>query len=267
MVHYKPWNRHINIFFLKTFINGETINWELSMAEKRKIYTSFHDIPPRDYMYFPKGTLEMGKPGRFSRIEVVHLLIAMGVLTLAFSFALTRNNLLFGFNLEELLAFIPISFLGIVTAFFVHEISHKFMAQKYGLWSEFRMYPMGLLLALFLAVFTGFVFAAPGAVMFRGKTRTFETGRIAAAGPIANIVIAMVTLPLYLFVFFETSTLGQIVGFICLINAFLATFNLLPFGPLDGVKVIRWNATVWIILLIIAVVMLMLIFPRFSLVL
>lgn len=234
------------------------------MAEKRKIYTSFHDIPPREYMYFPKGTLEMGKPGRFSRIEVVHLLIAMGVLTLAFSFALTRNNLFFGFNLEELLAFIPVSFLGIVTAFFVHEISHKFMAQKYGLWSEFRMYPMGLLLALLLAVFTGFVFAAPGAVMFQGKTRTFETGRIAVAGPLANIVIAMVTFPLYLFVFYETSTLSQIVGFICLINAFLATFNLLPFGPLDGIKVIRWNATVWIILFSIAITMTMLIFLRFS---
>lgn len=188
----------------------------------------------------------------------------MGVLTLAFSFALTRNNLFSGFNLETLLLFIPVSFLGIITAFFVHELSHKFMAQKYGLWAEFRMYPMGLLLALFLAVFTGFVFAAPGAVMFRGKTRTFETGQIAVAGPLANIVIAAVTLPLYLFVFFETPALGKIVGFICLINAFLATFNLLPFGPLDGVKVIRWNANVWVILLIVAVAMMMVIFLRLS---
>lgn len=241
------------------------------MAEKRKIYTSFHDIPPREYMYFPKGTLEMGKPGRFSRTEIVHLFISMSVLTLAFSFALTTNNVLdgvtYGFNLESLLLFIPVSFLGIVTAFFFHELSHKFMAQKYGLWSEFRMYPRGLLIALTLSFFTGFVFAAPGAVMFRGETRTFETGRIAAAGPLANILTAFVTFPLYRFVFFEeTSTIGQItpgqiVGFICLINAFLATFNLLPFGPLDGVKVIRWNATVWIILLIIAIIATMLIFP------
>jgi len=232
--------------------------------KERKVYTSFHDIPPRDYMYFPKGTLEPGKPGRFSRIEIIHLLTAMSVLTLAFSFALTNNNIIYGFDIEPLLSFIPISFLGIVTAFFVHEISHKFMAQKYGLWSEFRMYPMGLLLAFLLAIFTGFVFAAPGAVMFRGGTRDFETGRIAAAGPLANIVIAFVTFPLYIFVFFETSTMGQIVGFICLINAFLAAFNLLPFGPLDGAKVIRWNATVWIILFSIAVAMMMYIFLKFS---
>lgn len=232
------------------------------MVEERKIYTSFHDIPPREYMYFPKGTLEPGRPGRFSGIEVTHLLISMIVLTLAFSFALT-GNYIYNFDLDSMLSFIPISFLGIVTAFFFHEISHKFMAQKYGLWAEYRMFPMGLLLALFLAVFTGIVFAAPGAVMFRGDTRNFETGRIAVAGPLANLVIAAVTFPLYLFVFYEESTLNKVVGFICLINAFLATFNLLPFGPLDGAKVIRWNVNIWILLFISAVAMTMFIFLRF----
>jgi len=233
------------------------------MVKERKVYTSFHDIPPREYMYFPKGTLDMGKPGRFSRIETIHLLISILVLTFAFSLALSGNNIIEGFDLNILLKYMPISFLGIITAFFVHELSHKFMAQKYGLWAEFRMFPKGLLLSLFLAVFTGFVFAAPGAVMFRGETRTHETGRIAAAGPTANILIAAVTFPLYLYLF-ESSYIGHILGFICLINAFLATFNLLPFGPLDGVKIIRWNATVWIILLIASVSLVMTIFLRFS---
>ena len=53
------------------------------MAEKRKIYTSFHDIPVREYMYFPKGSLDAGKPGRFSRTELIHLLISICVLTLS----------------------------------------------------------------------------------------------------------------------------------------------------------------------------------------
>jgi Zn-dependent protease len=241
------------------------------MEQKRKIYTSFHDIPPREYMYFPKGTLEAEKPGRFSSIEIRHLIISMGVLTLAFTFALTGNNLISGlsngFNLSILPYGIAVSFLGIVTAFFFHELSHKFMAQKHRLWAEYRMFPHGLSLALLLGILTPFVFAAPGAVMFMGGSRYHETGKIAMAGPLANIIVAMITLPIYLFVVFEESVLGQIIGFICLINAFLATFNLLPFGPLDGVKIIRWNATVWIILLIIAIVTLILILPRFSLVL
>ena len=232
------------------------------MPERRKIYTSFHDLSPSEYMYFPKGTVESDTPGKFSKTEIKHLLIAIGVLTLAFSFAFSGNSIFFGFNnIQALPLALPIAFLGIITAFFVHELSHKFMAQKYGLWSEFRMYPRGLLLSLFFAVFTGFVFAAPGAVMFRGETRNFEMGKIAAAGPLANIVIAAITYPLYRFVFFETSFIGKILGFICLINALLGTFNLLPFGSFDGMKVIRWNGLVWAALFIIAIVMMILIFP------
>lgn len=238
------------------------------MDKERKVYTSFHDIPPREYMYFPKGTIEVGKPGKFSRIEVYHLLISMVGLTIAFTLALTGNNLITGlqngFNPGILPYGLTISFLGIVTAFFFHEISHKFMAQKYGLWAEYRMFPQGLSLALLLGALTPFVFAAPGAVMFRGDSRTFETGLIASAGPLANIVIAFVTFPLYLFVFIENQ-IGQILGFVCLINAFLATFNLLPFGPLDGGKIIRWNATVWIVMLIISTTMLMLVLSKATL--
>ena len=232
------------------------------MVPERKVYTSFHDLSPREYMYFPKGTLNAGKPGEFSRIEIIHILIAMGVLTIAFSFTISANNLFSGFNdVFSLFLFIPISFLGIVTAFFVHELSHKFMAQKFGLWSEFRMYPRGLLLSLVLAFFTGFVFAAPGAVMFRGETRNFETGRIAAAGPLANIIIAGITYALYHFVFFETGSIALIIAFISLVNALLATFNLLPFGPLDGVKVMQWNGIVWSILLAISIILLVFNFP------
>ena len=239
------------------------------MNEKRKVYTSFHDIPPREYMYFPKGSVEVGKPGKFSKIEINHLIISMAVLTFVFSLLITRNNviygLIYGFNLSILPYGLVLSFLGIVTAFFFHEISHKLMAQKHGLWAEYRMYPQGLRLALFLGIFTPFVFAAPGAVMFRGGSRDYETGLIAIAGPLANIIIALITFPLYLFVLYEESMLGQIVGFICFINAFLALFNLLPFGPLDGMKVIRWNATAWILMLILSIVMLMMIFPRITL--
>lgn len=232
------------------------------MVPERKVYTSFHDLSPREYMYFPKGTLNAGKPGEFSRTEITHILIAMGVLTIAFSFTISANNLFSGFNdVVSLFLFIPISFLGIVTAFFVHELSHKFMAQKFGLWSEFRMYPRGLLLSLVLSFFTGFVFAAPGAVMFRGETRNFETGRIAAAGPLANIIVAGITYALYHFVFFEKGSIALIIGFISLVNALLATFNLLPFGPLDGVKVMRWNGIVWSILLAISIILLVFNFP------
>lgn len=236
-------------------MNGEPL------PEKRKVYTSFHDLSPGEYMYIPKGSLDGGKPGSFSKLELLHLFLAIVILTAAFSFTLSQNNVLAQhWNLIAFVSALPVAFLGLVTAFFVHELSHKFWAQRYGLWSEFRMYPRGLVLSFFLAFFTGFVFAAPGAVMFRGETRSFETGRIAAAGPSANIVIGLVTYGLYRFIFFEMGFWGKIFGFICLVNVVLATFNLLPFGPLDGRKVMQWNGLAWSVLFSGAVILLVFIF-------
>lgn len=215
-------------------------------------------------MYFPKGSLEMGKPGKFSRIEIFQLILSIGVLTISFSFALTGNNLISGLTKGFLLDSLPFgfikSFLGVLTAFFFHELSHKFMAQKYGLWSEFRMYPKGLLLSLLFAVFTGFVFAAPGAVMFRGEARKQEVGKIAVAGPLANIIISALAFIMYR-LFYETETVGRFLGFIAIINALLGAFNLIPFGPFDGMKVIRWNGIYWAILFAISIMMIILIFP------
>jgi Zn-dependent protease len=232
------------------------------MTDGPKVYTSFHDLSPREYMYIPEGTLQGSKPGSFSRTEIFHIVVAMVVLTAAFSFTLSP---IYRFSLSSFLRVIPVAFLGIFTAFFVHELSHKFMAQRYGLWSEFRMYPLGLLLSLLLGMFTGYVFAAPGAVMFRGETRPFETGRIAAAGPLANVITAAVTYPLSVW-FFDASlsgfSLGGIIVFVCFVNAFLATFNLIPFGPLDGRKVFQWNEIAWFLLFTSALLLVVLNFFR-----
>ncbi|MFE3846132.1 hypothetical protein ACFL1L_04660 [Thermoplasmatota archaeon] len=218
-------------------------------------------------MYFPKGTIELGKTGQFSRLEIKHLLISIIVLTFAFSFALTKNNIIqaysYGFNLYNFILGFEKAFLGVVIAFFCHEISHKFVAQKYHLWSEYRMYSKGLILAAILGFFTPIVFAAPGAVMFRGKVRLFEMGRIALAGPLANIIISIITFYLYIFVFFESATLNIIFGFICLINAVLATFNLIPFRSFDGYKIYIWNANIWIISFLFSIILLINIIIRF----
>lgn len=231
------------------------------MVEKRNIYTSFHDIPVRDYMYFPKGTLEMGKPGKFSKIETIHILISILVLTIAFSFW-RSGGLIFNSDINLIVQSIPYALASVLTAFFFHELSHKFMAQKFGLWAEYRLFPLGLILALVVSVFTGFIFAAPGAVMFMGGSKSHETGKIALAGPLSNLIVAFVTFPLFYFVFFETQ-IGILLGFICFVNTLFAVFNLLPFGPLDGVKIVRWNATVWVISFIVSIIM-MIMLLRFS---
>ena len=229
---------------------------------------TFHDLSPREYMYFPKGILEMGRPGQSSTLELTHIVFAMLVLTIAFSFPLSQNSLLKivltnqGFNVSRLPSGFAMSFVAIVSAFFCHELSHKLMAQHYKLWSEFRMYTKGLLTSLLLSVLTGFVFATPGAVMFQGDPRPFEEGKIAMAGPLANMILACIFLPLFLFVFYyEPGAIRDTIGIICLVNIVFALFNLFPFGPLDGVKIFQWSPAIWTTMFIISGCMMILLFP------
>jgi len=211
----------------------------------RKTYYSFHDIPFRGTDRHDSLSLEPGM--RFSRGEIVQILIAMVVLTISFSFAFAPYPPLS--NLSAVVGNLPLSFLAIATAFVCHEIAHKYMGQKYGYWSEFRMYPQGLLFALFLGVTVGIVFAAPGAVQIFGNPSREKMGRIAAAGPSMNLLISVI---FFLVWFSSDGYLGYVSFFIAYINAFLAFFNLLPFGPLDGMKIFRWKKEVWGLLIVIS---------------
>jgi len=218
-----------------------------------KTYYSFHDVPFKDRDSFDGGIQSSGI--KFSRQEIIHILIAMAVLTIAFSFAFVSYPPLS--HIDKVIGFLPLSFLAIATAFFCHEIAHKYIGQKFGYWSEFRMYPQGLLFALFLGVVAGIVFAAPGAVQIFGTPNKEEMGKIAAAGPTTNIVLCMIFAGIW---YFSVGIIATISFFIAYINMFLAFFNLLPFGPLDGRKIFRWKIEVWGLLIGINVVIFLMLF-------
>lgn len=188
---------------------------------------------------------------KFSELEISQLIKAWAVIALAFTIASTIGaGRSLGQDSEAIGTFLRIFFLSSLTvglAFLLHELAHKFIAEKYGCWAEFRSFDLGLILAVIMS-FAGFIFAAPGAVVISGVVSTSENGKIAAAGPITNLVLA----GLFLFIgSFITSGgwLAELSFYGVEINAWLAVFNLIPFGPLDGVKVIRWNSFVWILLI------------------
>ena len=208
---------------------------------ERKVYYSFHDIPFNSYGY------GYGSAGiRFTKRELNELIISVLVLSLAFSIAMSPSLL-------RVPMIFPLAFLAVVTAFAFHEISHKYAGMKFGYWSEYRMFPQGLLFALLLS-FIGFVFAAPGAVMIYGSPSREENGIISAAGPGANMIIASLFLAASPF---TTGIVGSAVSFIASINAFLAFFNLIPLGPLDGRKIFSWNIGIWAGMIAVSLILLL----------
>ncbi|MBI2529920.1 MAG: site-2 protease family protein [Candidatus Diapherotrites archaeon] len=180
--------------------------------------------------------------------EVRDILLSMLVIAIAFAWP--------GFPLPPLY-WIAISFVAVIiavgTGFVLHELAHKYTAIHYGSHAEYFAWPYGLGLALLLSLLTngGFVFAAPGAVYIFGENLgRKENGIISAAGPLTNIIIAAIFLLVSILVLPFSPLVAAIAGIGMRVNLFLAAFNLLPFGPLDGTKVISWNPLVWGILFV-----------------
>lgn len=150
----------------------------------------------------------------------------------------------------------PIALLIIAPAFVLHEMGHKFVAQKFGFWAEYRMWTQGLLLAVFFTIM-GFLFVAPGAVYFAphgfGAGTKEKIGRVGLIGPMINIFLGVI--------FAAGSLLAAgnfwapifLVG--ATVNAFLAIFNLIPFPPLDGEKVFVWDKKIWFSAIALAVIL------------
>jgi Zn-dependent protease len=198
-------------------------------------------FPDHNTVYIPEG---YGKI-RFSRVEIKHILIGVAALTLAFTIVL-NSDLAFNLNMSYM-ATIPIT-LGVsafvvLAGFLLHELGHKFVAQRYGAWAEFRMYPLGLLLAIMMS-FLGFLFAAPGAVYIAGRVTKKQNGLISLAGPVVNLAIGVTFLAASLL--FPLGAVGYVLSLIAIMSLFLAGFNLIPIPPLDGYKIAIWNIPIYV---------------------
>ena len=132
-------------------------------------------------------------------------------------------------------------FITILTAsFFTHEIAHKIAAQKNGLWAEFRLTLFGAILTLF-SIISPIKIISPGAMMVGGMSDIRSMGKISIVGPATNITLATA----FLAVANAPSPYQLVFALGAFINAWIALFNLIPFGILDGFKIFIWNKLIW----------------------
>ncbi len=181
--------------------------------------------------------------------EIVDLLIAWLGVSFAFSLAFFRQ--LSFTSVSDTLITLLIPFVIVGSGFVLHELLHKFTAQRFGFWSEFRANYFTLVLSIVVAAFVGIVFAAPGATMIYGPNITKrQNGIISAAGPLLNLALSGLFLPLWLFS--TPGTLQWLIGLYGVeINIWLSAFNMLPIGILDGKKVLDWGIPQYIAIAII----------------
>ena len=201
----------------------------------------------------------MSIAGRITSVELRDLFLSLVALVIAFSVLEERK--MPGWETILILT------VGVSSGFLLHEMAHKFVALHFGYFAEYRANMTGLALAIVMA-FSGFLFAAPGAVMISRSNvpqelymqDTFgqeeqmrarekrEMLLISLAGPMTNIGLAIL---FFLLVFpLVSSKSGSSLwipaaNFAISINLILAAFNMLPFGPLDGKKIFDSNRLVW----------------------
>ena len=184
---------------------------------------------------------------RFSTRELGDFGIAWVALGVAFTFFILSSvsrslfAVLSSGEVGLLLRVFLVSMLTVGVAFLLHELAHKLVAVRFGQVAEFRADYTMLALAVGAGL-AGFLFAAPGAVYHRGRITDRERGLVALAGPVTNLLLIPVFAPLFLFAGGFLSEVGQL-GIT--INAALAAFNMLPFGPLDGRTVRAWSNVVF----------------------
>lgn len=151
-----------------------------------------------------------------------------------------------------------ITFLSIVIlilSVIIHEVSHGYMADRLGdptarLQGRLTLNPIkhidpfgSVILPLMMAIITpGFVFGWAKPVPYNPynlKNKRSGEFLIAAAGPLSNLVIALIFGCIIRFVQQGVMTpFIEIASYIVIINLTLAVFNLIPIPPLDGSKLL-----------------------------
>ncbi|WP_435068412.1 metalloprotease [Haloplanus sp. C73] len=184
----------------------------------------------------------------FSSRELRDLAVAWVALGVAFAifFAGGGSRALSVLLTEGLVGPLLVSLLTAGLGFLLHELAHKVVAVRFDQIAEFRA-DYGMLFLAVMSALVGFLFAAPGAVHHRGRLTPRQHGLIALAGPVTNGLLALVFAPMYVVGLAVGSPLLSLVGARGVaINLFLAAFNLVPFGALDGRTVLDWSKLVFV---------------------
>jgi Zn-dependent protease len=145
------------------------------------------------------------------------------------------------------LALFTLIIIALIISLTFHEFGHAFTAKRFGDDTAERMGRLTLNpvahidpLGLMMVALVGFGYAKPVPTNPRNYNSVWAQLMVAAAGPFANLLIAVVAWNLYRYGAqagwegFLTSEVDRFFSILVGINLLLMVFNLIPLGPLDG---------------------------------
>ncbi|MDA1073371.1 MAG: site-2 protease family protein [Proteobacteria bacterium] len=142
--------------------------------------------------------------------------------------------------------FVLLAFALVISLTF-HEFGHALIAKRFGDDTAEKAGRLTLnpvahidIVGFLMVVFVGFGYAKPVPTNPRNYSRPSAEIWVAAAGPLMNLTLAMVTWNLYLLMaglevaFFKSEATLMFFLILARVNLLLMVFNLLPVAPLDG---------------------------------
>ena len=122
-----------------------------------------------------------------------------------------------------LFLWLPFTFIiAIFASVLIHELAHAFVAKRLG-WTVYKI-EVGL--------FTG-------SASVDTNIPEKDSIPVVAAGPLSNLILAIVSIPLYLALAGVNPFLDRLLNDLFVVNMFMFIFNILPIYPMDGGRLLK----------------------------
>jgi Zn-dependent protease len=164
------------------------------------------------------------------------LAFGLSAVTLTFCFSYASSS-----AITEILNVIPIALATAVIAELVYWLTMEVVARKMGIWSEYKVWPVGIIMLLVSALAFKSPFCVAGRAKFQSANPTKKSiGLTSLSGPLASLLLGGIFAILLNFGYEQMGSLGVMV---CLTKS---TFDLIPTPPMNGKEILSWSKAIWL---------------------
>jgi F0F1-type ATP synthase assembly protein I len=174
-----------------------------------------------------------GSPIKPTKVEIAAYITSIVVLGISFAYVKV-------ITLDQLWTLLPVFFITRVLVGFVQKYFSIAYMRSRGVWSEHKIWPLGLVLFLFTTFAFKVPFSSPTRSVHKSKE---ETERLSAFASMAEILISVAFAAAFFILFLAGFTaIGGAGLAMCIIGSFVGT---LPIKPMSGKDIFDYSKSLW----------------------